>query len=277
MHEVSVPVAEDLDLDVAGLIHIPLDDERIVAERAQRFALRTGHRLGQRTGLAHNAHPLAATTCAGLHQHGEAEVERLRAERRVGLVGARVARHHRHTMHRDQLLRRLLAPHRGDRGRARAHEGDAGLFAGRRKLGPLRQEAVARMDGVGTCQLRRGDELLDDEVGLTRRRRADADRLVAGRHMGHVGIGIGEDRDGRDAKPARGAGNADRDLAPVGNQQFLNGCSVHEVTSFAAPAHSPRSAAVSDGRHPSSSFPRPAPSRRRRARGRRRCGCRAGR
>ena len=46
VHQVALPVAQNLDLDVAGLIHIALDDERIVTERAQRFALRAGYRLG---------------------------------------------------------------------------------------------------------------------------------------------------------------------------------------------------------------------------------------
>ena len=63
------------------------------------------------------------------------------------------------------------------------------------------------------------DDLADVEVGLRRRAAAERDRLVGLAHEGRVGVGVGVDRDGRDAHRARGAEDAARDLAAVGDQQ----------------------------------------------------------
>src|SRR6202035_5290292 len=61
----------------------------------------------------------------------------------------------------------------------RADKGDAGLGAGAGEMGVLRQEAVARMDGVDLVLARQGDNGFDIEVGAQRLAgRADPVSLV---------------------------------------------------------------------------------------------------
>src|SRR5262249_52424517 len=61
---------------------------------------------------------------------------------------------------------------------------------------------------------------VDVEIAVLRRRRPDADRLVGHGDVERVHIGIGIDRDGADAEPARRAHDAARDLTPVGDQEL---------------------------------------------------------
>ena len=70
--------------------------------------------------------------------------------------------------------------------------------------GVLRQEAVAGMDRLGAGLLGGGDDLVDVEIGLGGRRRADRNGLVRHIHMQRVAVGLGIDRDGLDAEPPRG-------------------------------------------------------------------------
>jgi hypothetical protein len=85
----------------------------------------------------------------------------------------------------------------------------------------LRQEAVAGMDGVGAGDFRCRQDGGDIEVALARRRRADTDRLVGQPHVHRIAVGRRIDRDRLDTHLAAGAMDAKRDLAAVGDQDFL--------------------------------------------------------
>ena len=65
-----------------------------------------------------------------------------------------------------QAARGGLVAHLADLVAGRADEGDVRRLAGVGELGVLRQEAVARMDGVGAGDLGGGDDVGDLEVGL---------------------------------------------------------------------------------------------------------------
>ena len=89
------------------------------------------------------------------------------------------------------------------------------------EFGVFRQEAIARMDGVGAGDLASGDDLVDVEIGFARRRRTDADALVGKPHMHGVGVSGRMDRHRLDAELLGGAQHAQGDLAAVGDQDFL--------------------------------------------------------
>ena len=92
-------------------------------------------------------------------------------------------------------------------------------------LGELRvfgQEAVAGVDGVGVDDFGGRDDVGDVEIGVGGRRRADAHRLVGQAHVHGVGVGGRMDRDRLDPELVAGAVDAERDLAAVGDQQFLD-------------------------------------------------------
>src|SRR5262245_61579833 len=70
--------------------------------------------------------------------------------------------------------------------------------------GPFGQEAVAGMDRLGAGLLAGGDDLVGDQVGLRRRRRADVDGLIGHLHERRPRIGVRIDGDRLDAHAARG-------------------------------------------------------------------------
>ncbi len=113
-----------------------------------------------------------------------------------------------------------LVAHRLDGFHVRPDESDAGPFQRARKRRILGQEPVARMDGVGASRLGRRHDLVDHEIGLRRGRRADRDGLVGRLDMDRVAVGLGINRDGLDAEPARRPDDAAGDFAPVGDEKL---------------------------------------------------------
>ena len=78
------------------------------------------------------------------------------------------------------------------------------------------------MDGVGARAAGSGEQRLDAQVGLDRRRRPDRHGAVGGERVRRAAIGLGVDRDrGETVLPAR-ARDADRDLAAVGDEDGLH-------------------------------------------------------
>ena len=88
--DVAVAVGEHLHLDVAGVQHISLEEQRVIAERGGRLAARTGQRGGQVGRLAHDPHALAAAAGRRLDQHRIADV--VGRGDQVGIGQARPAR-----------------------------------------------------------------------------------------------------------------------------------------------------------------------------------------
>src|SRR5581483_2202897 len=114
-----------------------------------------------------------------------------------------------------------LVAHDADVFGARADEGDVVGGEDIGEAGVLGQEAVAGMHGGCARDLAGGDDLRNVEVGLARRRRADADALVGKPDMHGVGVGGRVDRHGGDAQFLAGAQDAERDLAAVGDQDLI--------------------------------------------------------
>ena len=95
------------------------------------------------------------------------------------------------------------------------------LFEDLGEAGVLRQEAVAGMHGVGAGDLAGGQQARNVEIALGGRRRADADALVGEAHVHGVGVGGGVHGDGGDAELLARALDAQCDLSPVGDQDFV--------------------------------------------------------
>ena len=98
-----------------------------------------------------------------------------------------------------------LRSHPLDHGGRWADEHDPGVGARPREGGVLREEAVARMDRIGTGAAGGVDDGVDTQVGVAGRGSRQAHRLVGHGHGPRVLVGIGEHRDGRDAELARGS------------------------------------------------------------------------
>ena len=134
-------VTDDLDLDVPAVLDVRLDEHGAVAEGRRGLGAGRGrpHRAGRRA--ADDPHAAAAATGGRLHQQGK-----------VGL-GDRVdvlVAEHRHAGRFHELLGGDLGAHLVDGLRRRADPDQAGVDDGAGEVGVLGEEAVARVDRVGT-------------------------------------------------------------------------------------------------------------------------------
>src|SRR5262245_27987336 len=77
------------------------------------------------------------------------------------------------------------------------------------------------MECVRAHDQRRTDEVRDVQVALLGERWPDANALVGELHGQRVAIGLGEPDHGSDAQLPTSALDAQRDLAPVGDQDFF--------------------------------------------------------
>ena len=77
------------------------------------------------------------------------------------------------------------------------------------------------MHRLGAAFLAGGDDLVDHQVALRRRRRADRDGLIRHLDVQRVAVGLGIDRDGLDPHPPGGLDDATGDFAAIGNEDPL--------------------------------------------------------
>ncbi len=168
----------------------------------------------------HQAHAAAAAARRRLDHHRQPGLDRLRFQRLVGLIVALVARHARHACRDHADLRGALVAHGLDRSRVRTDEDQAGVLHRPGEIGTFGQETVARMDRLRAGGLRRRDDVLDHQVGVFRRRRADAHRLVRLAHVQRIAVGIAIHRHGLVTLLLGATDHPHRDLAAIGDQHL---------------------------------------------------------
>ena len=117
-----------------------------------------------------------------------------------------------------------------------ADEGDVVIGQDFGEFGVFREKAVAGMDGVGAGDLAGGEQGRNVEIGFARRGRADADRFVGQLHVHGLGVGGRMDGDRGDAQLLRGAQDAKRDFAAIGDQDLFEhlATSPHAITQAGA-------------------------------------------
>ena len=213
-------VGQDLHLDMARTLHQPLGVHAVQAEGGARLALAAGVGILHLGQAAHRAHAAPAAAGHGLEHHAGAalrleEVARLGKRQRAAAAG-----HDGHAVLPGQLARaRLVAKQRQLRGRG-ADEAQAGIGYGLGKVGALAQETIAGVDGVAAVRACDGDQ--PRAVQVSGRAAAGQRRGgFGGMHMRGVRIVLGKDGQAGDAQLVQRAGDADGDLAAVGDQDFL--------------------------------------------------------
>ena len=85
----------------------------------------------------------------------------------------------------------------------------------------LGEKSVPWVHGVRAGDLAGGEQRRDVEIAVARRRRPDADALVGEPHMHRVFVRGRVDRDGGDPELLAGAQHPERDLAAIGDQDFV--------------------------------------------------------
>ena len=164
------------------------------------------------------AHAFAAAAGHRLDQHRVADLVSFLLEEFRLLPIAVIARHDRHSGLLHQRLGAALEAHGAYRRRVRPDESNASIDTGLREIGVLRKETVAGVDAFRVRGARSGNQFVDAQIAVGRRRRTDRMRLVAKPHMQCVRVGLGIDRDGAQAQPLGGAGDATGDFAAIGDQ-----------------------------------------------------------
>ena len=168
-------VGKYLDLDVARCGDVALEEDGGIPE--SRCGLATGavQRLGQITWPLDDAHPPAATAGRCFDQHGPSEcIHGVDRRQRVGVDGDGVQRGHASGTH--ALFGADLRTHGFDRRGGRTHPDETCSDDGPCELGRLRQEPVARVDGVGPGGSGGLEEEVDPQVRLCGRAPRQAHR-----------------------------------------------------------------------------------------------------
>src|SRR4030095_3504046 len=108
-------------------------------------------------------------------------------------------------------------------GGRRLHEDEPGGEAGLGEARVLGEEAIARMHGLRPPVPRGLHDLLDGEIALRRRGRAQEHRLVGRQHVQRLAVGLRVDRHRADPQLAAGPDDADGDLAAIGDEDLREG------------------------------------------------------
>src|SRR6266480_2709115 len=200
----SVPVGEELDLDVSRPLDEALAVDAVVAERGLRLAPSGLDRVLELGRVTDDPHPAATSSGSRLDHEREADLVRL-----AGGQG-------RNTGFDRDPLRFELVPAPTERFRCRPDEEQPGRLDGLREVRALGQEAVPGMDRVGSRLRRRPDVFLGEQVAL------DLDRLVCvARVEGAEVVGRG-DGDGPDPRLAARPEDARGDLAAIRYEELLD-------------------------------------------------------
>ena len=169
MHEIAVGVAQDLHFDMPRAADQLLEIHLVLAEGRLGFAPRGRHGLDELPVVFDDAHAAPAAAPTRLEHHREADGLRHGQRLRVIIGQGRRCRHHRHSRAPPPRLRAsTLLPSRRMVSGSRADENDAGRGAGLGELGTLRQEAIARVNRVGTSLDGDADDVGDIEIGVDR-------------------------------------------------------------------------------------------------------------
>ena len=166
MHEVALPVPEDLEFDVPRPIHELLQVHAGVSEGRLRDAPGLGEGRRKALGLGDERHPLAAAARARLDEKREPDLDRLARELWVRSLRSVGPGNHRHSRSPGLPARGELVSHLLDRGGGRPDPEEPLLFDGSGKSRALRQKPVAGMDGVRAGLAGGFEKPLDRQVCL---------------------------------------------------------------------------------------------------------------
>ena len=139
----------------------------------------------------------------------------VRTDAAVGAGNGRYAEFHRGALGRD------LVAHQADMLGPRTDELHVVLGENFGEAGVLGEKAVARMHGVGAGDLARREQRRNIEVAVLGRRRTDAHALIGEPHVHGVLVRGRMHGHRRDAEFLARAQHAERDLPPVGDQNFI--------------------------------------------------------
>ncbi len=182
--DIPVFVGGELNLDVARLFDVLLDEHRAVAEGRLGFGrgpfdFRLEHRR-----VAHDAESFAAAARGGFRHDRKTDFFAARENLRVDLPFVEGHSGNAGDLRLiGQAFAAELVAQRADRRRRGADEGDALPLAGLRETRVFRKETVPGMDCVGPGHRRGREDAFLIQVAFERRRRTDANGFVGHAHV----------------------------------------------------------------------------------------------
>ena len=168
-----------------------------------------------------DAHALATATSRRLDHHRITDFVGDLHGMLVVLDDPEMTRHGRNLGLGRGLFGFDLVAHRGNRARIGTDEHDARRFERARKCLTLRQEAVTRMHSLRAGPAAGLDDLLHDEIALSRLRRSDKHSFVGHFDVERVAVGLRIDGNRLDAHPACGLDDPASDFAAIGDQYLF--------------------------------------------------------
>ena len=227
MDRVAIAIAEHLEFDVARVAEVFFDIDRGIAERGLGLAAGLLHQGFELFLTLAHLHPAPAATAGGLDDHGIAHV--LGNPPRFVKIRHRAVRtrHQRQAQCARGSLGFDLVAHGADMFGFGADPDDVVRFDDFGKLGVFRQEAVAGVDRIALCNLRRRDDVGDVEIAVGRSGRADAHRVIGQPDVHRISIGGGVHRHRFNPHFMRRAVDAQRNFAAIGDQDTLD---CHDLT-----------------------------------------------
>ena len=168
----------------------------------------------------HKAHALATATHRCLDHHWEADglAYAYCLLGRIELVLG--TRHYRHSCCNHVTTCLYLVAHVDHCLRIGADEDDAFFLATTCELGILAQESVTWVNSIYLVFLGHLEDLVDREITLTRRCRADTLCLIGIEHMTARAVGFAEHSHRADAHLIAGTHHSNSYLAAIGNKYF---------------------------------------------------------
>ena len=218
----SVLITEDLHLDVPGAREIPLEIHRRVPEHRSGHArvaanASTKSRSACTTVIPRPPPPAAALMITGYPISWA--IRRPSTAVRTGSTTPGSSGRPASAISRRAVA---LLPMSCMTDAGGPDEGEALRLADLREVRILGQESVPGVYRVGTGLQRRLDDVRNVEITLSRGGGADVHRRVSHPHDVGVPVGRAVHGDDGDAELSAGPRDADRDLAPVGDQQLLD-------------------------------------------------------
>ncbi len=168
VHDIAVPIAEYLHLNVTRALQIALQDHALIAKRTHRLALRRSQLLGKFIRMGDDAHALAATTGSGLDQQWVTDLIGMLLQRGGILIVTVIAGYHRHAGGTHALLGRGLGAHLPHGLGAGADQHQSGFGHGLGKCRVFRQKTIAGMNRFGAGQARCTDHFFNMQIRFCR-------------------------------------------------------------------------------------------------------------
>src|SRR5208283_5376644 len=221
MNGLAVSIAQNLDFDMTRLFQKFFQINRIIAKACLGLGPRHIERSGKIMRGAGDFHAAPAATRRRLY---EDRITKPPGHGQRLLIAGDCAGRARHAGNAEPDRRRFrfdLIAHEPDMLRLRPDESDVMVRKNLRESRILREEPIARMQGLGAGDFTGREKGWNVQIGIARGRRPDAHRFVGELYMHRVSVGCRMNSHGRDSEFLGGAQNPQGNFAAIGDKDFV--------------------------------------------------------